>query len=166
MGLLSKITGQYIGIILCVIAIIVILAIVFLRSNSSNKEGFFSYPVNAQRIQYEETSKRRYNAFADLSNPTREDVIPSGTAGDTVVNSLLSTPSYEDDSSGPGLARSTPRSSSKSRHPGWLSGTSHQPVRLDRNSQRDRLQSEPCPHQPRRRVLTTSADVGGSFTCH
>ena len=95
MWLLSKISGKSIGVIICVIAIIVILVLVFLHSRSSLKEGFFAYPVNDARIKYEDISKRRYNALGDLSNPTREDVIPSGPSGDIVVNSLLSTPPSE-----------------------------------------------------------------------
>jgi hypothetical protein len=94
MGLLSKITGQYIGIIICVIAIIVILTLIFLFKEKST-EGFFAYPVTAERIRYMENSKRRYNPLGDLSNPLKEDVIPSGPKGDPVVNSLLNTPSFE-----------------------------------------------------------------------
>lgn len=94
MGLLSKITGQYIGVIICVIAIIVILTLIFIFKEKST-EGFFVYPVTAERIRYMENSKRRYNPLGDLSNPTKEDVIPSGPNGDPVVNSLLNTPSFE-----------------------------------------------------------------------
>jgi len=95
MGIFN-LSSKYIGILLCIVSIIIILFVVYFTKTT---EGFSGYPVNEERINYEEQGKRKYNALGDLTgDPTKEGVIPSGPSGDKMVNNLLSTPDYEGDS--------------------------------------------------------------------
>ena len=76
---------------LVALIVVVVIGVYFFNSNT---EGFFVYPVTTSRINLEESGKRRYNEYADTQDITRVGVIPSGAAGDPIINSLLGTPSY------------------------------------------------------------------------
>lgn len=81
-----------IEIILLILAIVVILYS-FSIFRKSKTEGF--YPVSAERIAMQEVGKRRYNLYADIQDPAKEGVIPSGQEGDPVLQKLTDTLSYE-----------------------------------------------------------------------
>lgn len=80
-----------------IVTIIVVIGLTVYRYMTSVSEGF--YPVTAERIALGESAKRRYNDFADTQQPDRVNAINNGVPGDTQLQALLRTPSYEGDKS-------------------------------------------------------------------
>jgi hypothetical protein len=97
-------------VIIAILAVFVIITTFYVYTQKTKVEGF--YPVSAERINMEEVGKRRYNPYADIQNPQKESSIPSGPAGDPVLNKLLGSLSYEGSPTQilAGLVNSTPSS--------------------------------------------------------
>jgi len=104
MGLLSKISEKYLGIFICIFLIIIILIVLFKVYKIRTSEGFLTYPVNDERIKYEDLGTRRYNAYSDMTDPLKIGIILNGNAGDKTLNSLLSSPAYEGNSASPTMS--------------------------------------------------------------
>jgi hypothetical protein len=82
------------GIIILSVLLIVIVIYLFYIFYKTN-EGFAGYPVNAERINFEDEGKRRYNDYADTINVLRQNIIPNGPTGDPILKDLLITPAVE-----------------------------------------------------------------------
>lgn len=102
-------------VILIILAVLVTGITVFIYLRNNTTEGF--YPVNAQRIDYEEKAKRTYNDYADIQDQKGFGSIPGGPAGDIYLNRLLNGPTYEEDSSKANIAGTSNSSEFRYRAP-------------------------------------------------
>jgi len=96
LGSIFKIFSRF-EVILILLAIFVIVITISVYRTKTVVEGF--YPLNEARINMGEMGKRRYNAYADIQDPTKEPIIPSGPAGDPLLFKLLGSNTYEGDTS-------------------------------------------------------------------
>ena len=85
-------TKPYVIAAIVAVIVVVVVGIYFYTSNKS--EGFYAYPVNADRMGLEDTATRRYNEYSDMMDTEKVPIIPAGDAGDPVLRGLLGTPSY------------------------------------------------------------------------
>jgi hypothetical protein len=88
----NKILGTNTFII--VLSLIIIISVIVYYLNITKKtEGF--YPVTQERIDYSEKMQRIYNDYSDMYSIATPTIIPRGEQGDTFLNKLLASPTYE-----------------------------------------------------------------------